>query len=244
MTRLTSPLSLVLAAAGLAGFASAPAQAQDRGWNDGRPVITCSSDNNRRNQCGTPFRGRAVLVENISGTRCVEGNNWGSGNGFVWVDRGCRARFVEARGGGWGPGGNGDGRTVRCESNDRRQRVCDTGWRSAILTRQLSGTQCIEGRTWGSRNGSVWVNDGCRGEFAEGRGGGWGNGPGPGNNNYTVTCNSDNQRQRTCDWDRRQGRPYIVKQLSNTRCEEGRTWGYRNGQIWVDDGCRARFGAR
>ncbi|WP_434027461.1 DUF3011 domain-containing protein [[Pseudomonas] boreopolis] len=245
---------LCLSGLGLAvllGTAAAPARAQDRGWNDGRPVVTCSSNDNRRNQCSTPFRGRAALVENLSGTRCIEGHNWGSGNGYIWVDRGCRGRFVEARGGGWGGDGGwsgGNRGTIRCESNDQRQRVCNTGWRSAVLVRQLSSTRCIEGRNWGSRNGTVWVNDGCRGEFAEGRGwggGGGGGGWGPGGgSDYFVTCSSNDKRQRTCDWDRRQGRPYVVKQLSGTPCVEGRTWGYRGNTIWVDDGCRARFGAR
>ena len=70
---------------------SRPAAAQDRGWNG--PSITCASNDNRRRECDTPFRGRAVLVENISGTRCIEGRNWGSDRGRVWVDNGCRGRL-------------------------------------------------------------------------------------------------------------------------------------------------------
>jgi len=54
-------------------------------------------------------------------------------------------------GGGWNGGGNGPGNsgTVRCESQDNRERVCNTGWRSARLSRQISGTPCNEGRNWG-----------------------------------------------------------------------------------------------
>src|SRR5690349_4439632 len=33
----------------------------------------------------------------------------------------------------------------------------------------------------------------------------------------------------------------LVKRLSDTRCVEGRNWGYDNNEIWVDDGCRAVF---
>jgi len=236
-------LAPALAVAGLLCTAAGPAPAQDRGFQG--QTVTCSSSNNRRNQCSTPFSGRAVLVQNLSGTRCVENSNWGSGRGFVWVDVGCRARFADSRGGGGGWGG-GSGGTIRCESTDRRQRQCNTGWRGAVLVRQLSDTRCIEGRSWGFRNGSIWVTDGCRGEFAEGRGGGgggWGGGGGA-NPNFTVTCSSDNQRRRYCDWDRRQGRPVVVQQLSSTRCIEGRTWGTDGNRLWVDGGCRARFGAR
>ncbi len=241
MSRILFCLSgLVLAM--ITTLAALPAHAQPRGGNTGQTIV-CSSNDNHRRQCATPFRGRAALVENISGTRCVQGRNWGSGDGYVWVDDGCRGRFGSAwHNGGW----NGEqGRKVRCESTDNRHRECQTGWRSAVLVRQLSDTRCVEGRTWGNRNGSVWVDDGCRGEFAEGRshgGGDWGHGR-P-DNNYSVTCSSDDRHRRNCSWDARQGRPFVLQQLSGTRCEEGRTWGWRGSQIWVDDGCRARFGAR
>ncbi|HBK46118.1 MAG TPA: hypothetical protein DDZ67_06700, partial [Xanthomonadaceae bacterium] len=90
--------ALFVAGLGMIALHSAPAGAQERGWNAAQ-TVTCSSNDKRRRQCDTPFRGRAVLVENISGTRCVEGSNWGSGRGYVWVDRGCRGRFAEQRGG-------------------------------------------------------------------------------------------------------------------------------------------------
>ncbi|WP_115560147.1 DUF3011 domain-containing protein [Xanthomonas arboricola] len=252
---LISGFSLVALAGALV---SRPAAAQDRGFNG--PSITCSSNDNRRRECDTPFRGRAALVENISGTRCIEGRNWGSDRGRVWVDNGCRGRFVEARGG-WGGGGwnGGDDRpgnaaagTVRCESRDQRQAICNTGWRRATIVRQLSGTPCVEGRNWHQENGRIWVDDGCRADFAQARGGGgwdrddgYGGGDRP-RGDYSVTCSSDDRRLRSCDWDVRAGRPVLTRQLSNTRCEEGRTWGFdpRRSAVWVNDGCRARFDAR
>src|SRR4051794_26513099 len=33
----------------------------------------------------------------------------------------------------------------------------------------------------------------------------------------------------------------LVRQLSDARCVEGRTWGWDNRGIWVDRGCRAEF---
>jgi hypothetical protein len=218
-------------------------------------TIACSSNDRRRRQCATPFRGPARLVGTLSDSPCVEGQTWGSGPGVVWVDGGCRGRFAEGRGGwggggggNWGGGGVGAAGTIRCESQDQRQRVCNTGWRNAVLVRQLSDTRCIEGRTWGQRGGAVWVDDGCRGEFAEGRGGGGGGrGPGrppSGGGDYSVTCSSDDKRLRSCAWDRRQGRPVLIQQLSGSTCSEGRSWGYEGNAVWVKDGCRARFGAR
>ncbi|AKC88365.1 hypothetical protein WQ53_11760 [Pseudoxanthomonas suwonensis] len=211
------------------------------GWtgsNWSGQTLICSSNDRRRRECRTPFNGRPVLVENISGTRCVEGVNFGGGGGAMWVDQGCRGRFAEGRGGWQG----GSGQTVRCESQNNRERTCGTNFRGRIvLVRQLSSSRCVEGQSWGQRGSSIWVRNGCRGEFAEGRGGGWG-GSNPG---YTVTCSSENNRHRNCAWDRRQGRPVVVENLSGTRCQEGRNWGWDGGNtIWVNGGCRARFGAR
>ena len=67
--------------------------------------------------------------------------------------------------GGQGYDGYG-GRIVRCESNDGRLRRCSlNGQGRAELVRQLSRSMCIEGRSWGSDYGSVWVSQGCRAEF-------------------------------------------------------------------------------
>ncbi len=210
----------------------------DPGTGSGYGSVLCESNDNRRRQCNTGFRNRAALSQNLSNTRCVEGQNWGSGNGYVWVDRGCRGRFVE---GSYGDGGYGA--KVRCESTNNRYRECNTGFRGyATLSRKLSNARCTEGETWGQRgNGTVWVDRGCRAEFTEGNGG-WN--PGGGNGNYSVTCNSQDNRRNTCPWNSRYGRPYLIQQISSNSCREGSTWGYLGNQIWVDRGCRARFGAR
>jgi hypothetical protein len=211
------------------------------GWNPGPSPgpgpggsVTCQSDNNRYRECRTNFRGPAVLSQNISQTRCVEGQNWGSRAGIVWVDRGCKGRFVE--------GGGSGGQTFRCESDNGRYRECRTNSRGNVsLVRQLSSTRCVEGSTWGQRQGLVWVNGGCRGEFTQGsNGGGWN----PGAGDYSVTCSSQGGRRSTCAWNNRYGRPVLIQQLSSDSCREDSTWGYLDGQIWVDRGCRARFGTR
>lgn len=220
------------------------------GWNGGGGgnnggTVRCESQNNRERVCNTGWRS-AQLSRQISGSACQEGRTWGSRNGTVWVTGGCRAEFVEGRGNGgnWGGGGGSTGGTIRCESQDNRERSCNTGWRNATLVRQISGSACVEGQTWGVRNGAVWVNRGCRGEFAEARGGWGGGGNGGGNSNYSVTCSSNSNRQQTCAWDARQGRPVLQQQLSGSACVEGRSWGYTNSSLWVSNGCRARFGVR
>lgn len=234
------------------------------GGGGGGDSVVCESQDGNFQECRARFANAPVLVENLSSTPCVEGRNWGSrGPGSVWVSGGCRGRFADAYyggggGGGYNPGynpGANSGNIVRCESDDGRQRECRTGMRGRVaLVRQLSQSPCIEGQTWGSgRNGTVWVNQGCRGEFAAGGyGGGYNPGynggyaPGyPGGGGYTITCESQDRRYSSCHWDSRWGRPRLVEEMSASNCREGRSWGYDGrGLLWVDKGCRARFSTR
>ncbi|MDR2155888.1 MAG: DUF3011 domain-containing protein [Burkholderiaceae bacterium] len=240
---VSAMLMLPLAQAQPGGFASPP--------RDGHTIV-CESHDKKYRECPTRFRGPAVLVENISDTRCLQGRNWGdNGRGSVWVQGGCRARFAEAASAGGGapsrpgapvrPGGVGSGQLVRCESDNGRYRECRMPGRARIeLVRQLSSADCIQGRTWGVRDDRVWVNNGCRAEFSAfggaWSGGGWGG---------SIICASEDQRTVTCPWNARQGRPRLLEQISSATCREGRSWGQtRDGDIWVSQGCRGRFGGR
>lgn len=206
------------------------------GWNDGRQV-TCESRGNDAQRCATPWRNPARLVRQLSSTRCVEGQNWGSEPGQITVWKGCRAVFEESP--------YAASRTVRCESKGGDATRCPVPWRGeSRLVRQYSDTACVLGRTWGNEPGRVVVWKGCRGEFAPafGNGGGWNGGNGQWNGNYNVSCSSTGNRRTTCAWDARYGWPRVNRQLSGAACIEGQTWGYdqRYG-LWVDRGCRAQF---
>jgi hypothetical protein len=205
-------------------------------WKPGN--VICSSKDRRYNECRTPFRGRARLIENISDTRCVEGRNWGSRQGMVWVDDGCRGRFVDS-GSGWGGGANG-GMNFRCESDGSRYRECRKPYAggNTVLIRQLSSSRCTEGYSWGEKRDTVWVSNGCRAEFQV-RGYSGGNGGG-----YSVTCTSRNNQYRTCAWDRSKGTPRLIERIAG-RCTERSDWGYDSQRgLWVANNCSARFGKR
>ena len=220
------------------------------GWT-AREVI-CSSNDNRYRECALPFRGSAVITQQISKSACIEGRSWGNKPGAVWVRSGCRARFGIVRNGQNNPV-PGTNRMVVCASNQDRYRECGTGFRGRVeLVNRLNNSRaCIEGRSWGQREGIVWVRNGCRAQFQSvGRRGprddyadqrdDWRR-----DDNYNVTCSSIDNRRQLCSWDPRYGNPRIVQQLSTSNCIEGRDWGYDNrGQLWVDAGCRARFGFR
>ena len=222
------------------------------GWT-AREVI-CSSINSRYTECATPFRSHAVITQQISSSACVEGQSWGQKPGAVWVNSGCRARF------GILPTGNNNGqgnrRMVVCQSNRNRLNTCNTGFRGRVqlVNRLNNSNACVEGRTWGQREGQVWVSGGCRAQFASiGRNDGhWNDNRDNRDNrddnsndnldrNYAVSCSSTNNAQVRCDWDERYGEPRLDQQISQSACVQGRSWGYDRGDIWVSGGCRARF---
>lgn len=194
--------------------------------------VRCESSDGRARTCPTPWPGASDLSYQLSSTPCIAGQNWSSSRGEVRVSGGCRAVFVQAN------YGSGQGEEIRCESADGRYRECGSGLRGRImLIRQLSGTTCTEGVNWGVRNGTLWVNGGCRAVFQV-SGGGW-------NEGYSVTCASENNRYTACAWDRNRGLPRLLETLSQARCTEGYSWGYdTRGGLWVNYGCRARFGVR
>lgn len=135
------------------------------------------------------------------------------------------------------------GYAVVCESRSNRYTECPRpdGGRHVVLVRQISGSACVEGRTWGTRGDTLWVDRGCRGEFAAEHGD-WRR-PGR-SSDYSVTCASEDNRYRRCAWNRGQGVPVLIETISRQACIEGRTWGYDREGLWVDRGCRGRFGAR
>src|SRR5215472_10946995 len=56
----------------------------------------------------------------------------------------------------------------------------------------------------------------------------------------TITCSSNNGSYRYCPVDT-SNRVRLIRQISGSPCDYGRTWGYDYRGIWVDRGCRAEF---
>ncbi len=203
----------------------------------------CESRDDRTRRCPADTRGGVRMTRQLSNTPCIRGRTWDADRNGVWVTEGCRAEFIAGQGSGGGyPVGGGSDR-VRCESDDMRTRRCPVDTRGGVrLVRQLSSTACIEGRTWGHDANQVWVTGGCRGEFATGGGGGHRPNPGPGPAQI-LRCESKDGRQRRCNATiRRQAT--LVRQLSNSPCIRGSSWGWDANGIWVGSGCRAEFSIR
>ncbi len=130
-------------------------------------TITCSSDDGKRNYCNIDTRRGVQLIRQISGSPCIENSTWGYDNRGLWVDRGCRAEFSA---GGYGNGNRWQqgqqSQTVTCSSDNGKRNWCDIGnSRDAQLVRQISGSPCVRGDTWGIDQRGLWVDRGCRADF-------------------------------------------------------------------------------
>jgi hypothetical protein len=158
---------------------------------------------------------------------------------FVWL-----SGSTPAHAGGWND-------PVRCASNDGHYARCVMPWRDARLMKQESKAACIRGDTWGvERGGVLWVDRGCRGLFvgADRRGddrgddrGHWRPGP-DWNRQIRLQCDSNKKRYQMCQVDvGPHGHARLVRQLSDTRCTEGYSWGWNRAGVWVAHGCRGQF---
>jgi hypothetical protein len=136
-------------------------------------------------------------------------------------------------------------RTITCSSDNGGRNFCSADTRRGVeLIRQRSGSPCIQGRTWGWDRQGIWVDRGCRADFALGRGG---EGYRPGRPGrpvvQTITCSSDNGKRNWCP-NPMNGEVRLIRQRSGSPCRRGSTWGTQPGSIWVDRGCRADFEIR
>lgn len=66
------------------------------------PTLVCASKDGRPKRCRTDFPiKRAEVDKRYSGSPCEYGRSWGYDGNEIWVDRGCRARFVLTPAGRW-----------------------------------------------------------------------------------------------------------------------------------------------
>ena len=151
------------------------------GYGGGSQLVNCSSEDGHRRVCPIRPNSRVTLAKQRSGSSCVQGRTWGYDNTQIWVDRGCRADFnVEVRGdrgrgrdrdrdrdGDHRGGGAAADQFINCSSEDGHRKYCpvDTSRARVQMTKQRSGSACVQGQTWGYDRGGIWVDRGCRADF-------------------------------------------------------------------------------
>ncbi len=195
-------------------------------YPDESRLVRCESRHGRRQFCPADTRFGVNLERQLGRPNCV--GNWGYDQRGIWVRNGCAAVFSINND--WNSARGWSGNLIRCESEGYRERYCPArlGGRDVMLVRQLSHSTC-DGN-WGYDRNGIWVNNGCRAEFAiDDRYYQHGN---------TLVCSSERHRFKRCPADTRWGVKF-VRQLSRSSCRGN--WGYDQYGIWVDNGCRAQF---
>lgn len=133
-------------------------------------------------------------------------------------------------------------KTIKCSSDKHRLKTCavdDTI--NAQLTKKLSKSPCLRGKTWGFDKDGVWVRYGCRGEFQVEY-----KAPPPPRANAgkfvrtDVFCASPRGKYLHCKADTR-GKIRLLHQVSRKDCQFGKSWGKDEHGIWVDRGCSGLF---
>lgn len=189
--------------------------------------------------------GRVYLVKQLSSAPCVEGRSWGYDRSKIWVDDGCRADFEVYRPDDWSDR-NTDRFTLESVDGRRTTRKIDT--RGGVkLVKQLSSEDCVRGKTWGYNRNQVWVDKGCRAVFEVDRSSG-GRGSdirdGYEDDRWLYIQLESNDGRRQTRWVDTGRAVSLFRKLSGRPCSFGKTWGFTQNSIWVDDGCRALFKIR
>jgi Protein of unknown function (DUF3011) len=160
-------LVLLLAVAG----GSSRARAQSGITQQNGRQVTCASDDMKRHLCQVDTSRGVRMTNQRSGSPCIQGQTWGYDRRGIWVDRGCRADFYLGNG---GPGYRPpppprppQGVVITCSSDNGRRNYCPVNYsiRNVQLTKQRSGSPCIQGQTWGYDRQRIWVDRGCRADF-------------------------------------------------------------------------------
>jgi hypothetical protein len=143
------------------------------GYDGYAGTIRCESRKNNTQRCNVRTDNRVDLQRVISG-RCSKGRDWGFTANQIWVSGGCRAEFA------YGYANNGGyptplpqpvddyAGTLSCESWSYKYQQCNVRTNDRVdLVRKIAG-KCNAGRQWGYTGDYIWVDKGCRAEFAYG----------------------------------------------------------------------------
>jgi hypothetical protein len=113
--------------------------------------------------------------------------------------------------------------------------------RGVTLVRETGRTHCIRGYSWDYDSGDIWTDHGCAAEFllASRRPLNWETETPP-QGEYLISCGREAGERDYCI-EVPQASVELVRQTSNAKCVEGKSWGSDPRGIWVADGCTADF---
>ena len=181
-------------------------------------TIRCESQDGNYRSCPVSTTGGVTLTRQLSSKGCWQGDTWGYDRNRIWVTHGCRAEFRVGS-----HSGSSDGAKVA----------------GALVLGAIAAAAIASHDN--DRHDNHYNNN----HYNDGYYNGYDNNYdyGYGNNSYgrEIRCESQDGRYRSCGYIDSRGHAEIRRQLSNTSCVYGRSWGVDGRQLWVDDGCRAIF---
>ena len=239
--------SFIWANRGCRGQFAVTLQGEPGSGQTGPTVISCGSTTGRQVICETEGNTTNVTLQrDQSNGICRQNQTWGYTDSFIWTNGGCRGEFAVSYRDEGGIGGD-VARQVTCGTTDQFRLACRPGGtvKAASLRRELSAGRCRQNSSWGFGGDSLWVGNGCVGDFtltttgtvtAPGTGGSTGSG-----SVRTITCGSSTGQQMTCATQGAASDVRLVTDMSGGRCREGSSWGHTTTHIWATKGCRGRF---
>jgi hypothetical protein len=202
----------------------------------------CETDSSQQRYCKVDTSDGVTLVKQLSEIPCMQGRNWDYDRHGVWVSHRCGGEFVAGKQADLTPR---QGLLLRCESHANRIERCTADTRMGVrLVRKFSVSDCVEDLDWGHDNKGIWVARGCRAEFMVGGDEAAPDQAKPDEPMATkIACASSDRLRQRCGVAVKTG-VELSRQISKTRCVQGRNWGWDADGIWVDHGCRAEFSVR
>ena len=155
------------------------------GTRNSTPVRTARFDGgaNQQWRFDTGKDGNALIVSRLGKALDIPGGTSADGARvqIYDIDGDSNQRFIFRKvsggrrygrsGEGFGGDRRSDNAAITCASDDGRRVYCDADTRRGVrLVRQISGSPCQEGSTWGYDARGIWVDRGCRAEFVSGEG--------------------------------------------------------------------------
>jgi hypothetical protein len=213
--------------------------------NVGTRQVNCGAFTYQRVTCETQgFATSVRLLQDQSGGRCSQGQNWDFTDSFIWTNSGCRGTFEvsyrDSNGGGGQPPSALQTRRITCGVFPTPQQVtCKTGGHatSVRLVKDMSGRNCREGQSWGSTDSFIWTSRACRGEF-EVTYGAVTTASSPATR--IIVCGDPAGSRVSCNAFGKVSSVRLLRDTSSGRCRQG-SWGYTAQDIWAAQGCTGQF---
>jgi len=124
---------------------------------------------------GIDGRGRQDLIRDPNSNRGVaviriedpKNGHEGYTGDIMWGGGSNNPSYTRDRYNQYNRPGDASSRIVSCASDDGRRRYCDADTRNGVrLVRQHGGVACEKDFSWGYNDRGVWVDRGCRADFA------------------------------------------------------------------------------